>query len=180
VCSRLKLECSWLSISLEENLKLWFLSKPKQKFVPFMVLWGIWLYRNNVLFNGLRKNVEEYCKKIHKALVDYKVDMAKDQFQVLVNPMYFGNSPIGFFEGASTRESSGIGVMIKLSSSHCFKTYMSIGVGTNIRAELLAFWVVLFLSKRLDLQAVYMARDSKVVIDWFNERVALNLLVLQP
>jgi len=133
-----------------------------------------------VLINGFRQNVEEVCKKIHKALVDYKVDMVKDQFQVLVNPMYFGNSPIRFFDGASTRESSGIWVMIKLSSSHNFKAYMSIGVGTNIQAELLAFWVVLFLSKSLDLQAVYIAGDSKGVIDWYNDKAALNVLVIQP
>lgn len=146
-----------------------------------MVLWGIWLHRNNVLFNGFRQNVEEVCKKIHKALVDYKVDMVKEQFRVMENPMYFGNSPsLVFFDGASNRERSGIGLMIKLTASHCFKAYMSIGVGTNIRADLLAFWVVLFLSKRLDLHDVYIAGDSKVVIDRFNDKAALNVLILQP
>lgn len=35
VCIQLKLECSRLLISLEENLKLWFLSKPKEKICSF-------------------------------------------------------------------------------------------------------------------------------------------------
>jgi len=48
--------------------------------------------------------------------------------------MFFGNSPIGFFDGAATDDQSGIGVMVKSSSSHYFKAYMAIGKGSNIRA----------------------------------------------
>lgn len=124
--------------------------------------------------------MEEVCKRIYRALAYYKDDAVNAQFQDLVNPMYFGNSPIGFFDEASNRENSGIGVMIKLASTHCFKAHMSIGVETNIRAELLALWTMLFLSKRLDLKDVYIVGDSKVVIDCFNDKVALNVLILQP
>jgi len=76
--------------------------------------------------------VGEVSKKIYKALLDYKVDSDKEKFQMMVNPLSFGNSPIGFFYGASSRENSGIGVLIKLDTTHCYKAHMFIGGGTNI------------------------------------------------
>jgi len=151
VCHYLKIDSSWYSIPLEENLKLWFLSKPKDNFVPFMVLWGIWLHINNVLFKGFRPNIKEVCRKIYKIMIEYKVENNTEKLQVLVNPMFFGNSPIGFFDGAATSSNSGIGVLIKLSSSHTVKAFMSIGVGSNTRAELITLWTMLFLSKTLGI-----------------------------
>jgi len=53
---------------LEGNMKRWFLSKPKATPVPFMVLWGIWMHRNNVIFKGFRQQPGEIIKKIHKVI----------------------------------------------------------------------------------------------------------------
>ena len=68
VCNLFKLECTWNNPSLEVNMKRWFLSKPKATPVPFMVLWGIWLHRNNVIFKGIRQQPGEIIKKIHKVI----------------------------------------------------------------------------------------------------------------
>jgi len=77
-------------------------------------------------------------------MVDYKLDIDKDHFQEMINPLYFGNSPLGFFNGATNKDSNGIGLVVKLTSSHSFKAYMAIGHGSNIIAELIDFWGVLF------------------------------------
>jgi len=127
-----------------------------------------------------RLNIDEVCKRIQKALAEYKHELIFDHLQVMINPLFFGNSPIGFFDGAETNEKGGIGVEIKMSSGHNFKAHLSTGPGTNIRVELIVLWGVLFLSKSLGLQSLFIAEDSKVVIDWFNDKSALNVLMLQP
>jgi len=99
---------------------------------------------------------------------------------VTVNPLYFGNTPIGFFDGVAKGGLSGVGVFVKIDRYHCFKAHMAIGSGTNIRAELLALWVMLFLCKKLELVDVHIAGDSKMVVDWFNQKAKLHVMTLQP
>jgi len=50
VCNQLKIKCSWKHLTVDENLKAWFLLHPKEIAVPFIVLWGIWLHQNKILF----------------------------------------------------------------------------------------------------------------------------------
>jgi len=97
----------------------------------------------------------------------------------MVNLLYFGNTPIDFFDGATNHDKCGIGVHIKVDAHHSFMAFMAIGSGTNIRAELLAFWLALHLCRNLNIMDVHLAGDSKVIIDWFNNQVALNVLLLQ-
>jgi len=98
---------------------------------------------------------------------------------MLVNPLFFGNTPIGFFDGAENKDKCGIGVHIKLDLHHSYKAHGAIGSGTNIRAELIALWLALLLCRKLNIKDVHIAGDSKVVIDCFNNRATLNIMLLQ-
>jgi ribonuclease HI len=69
---------------------------------------------------------------------------------------------------------------VKVSPSHCFKVHMAVETGTNIRAEWLALWGLLFLSSQhIGMQSLFIFGDSKVVVDWFNGDAGLDVLVLQ-
>jgi len=107
------------------------------------------------------------------------VDSTVQKVKILIGPYFFGKSPIGFFDGVATYVNSGIGIVIKHSTSHCHRGDMAIGTGSNTRAELLALWGLMFLSHYLNLQDVIIAGDSKVVVDWFNGKAILNVLILQ-
>jgi len=74
VCSLLKLECSWKSSSVEENLKVWFHLNPRDTSVPFLVVWGIWLHRNKIFFQGHRQVEGMVIMAIFKAIVELRVD----------------------------------------------------------------------------------------------------------
>jgi len=99
--------------------------------------------------------VEEVCRKILLAIANYKFDIGLDNFQIMINPLFFGNSTIGCFDGTAIVEKSGIGIMVKISSTHCYKAFMAIGQGSNIRVELMVFWGLLYLCQKLNLQVLY-------------------------
>jgi hypothetical protein len=48
----LKIDSKWNFSSIEENLKHWFLQFPKLRHIPFLVFWGIWKFRNKILFEN--------------------------------------------------------------------------------------------------------------------------------
>jgi len=179
VCGKMKLKSDWRYQSLESNLKLWMMADPKHGSAPFFILWGIWLFRNNIFFKNFRQNAEEISKKIILAMAAYKVDPGEKSFKGMINPMYFGNSPLGFFDGAANEKQSAIGVLIKISSTHHFKAFMAVGSGSNNRDGLIALRGLVFLCQKLEITEVYVVGDSKIIIDWFNGDSSLNVLHLQ-
>ena len=78
-------------------------------------------------------------------MATYKEYSREKAIKVLINPVFFGNSPIGFFDGAANENHSGVGVMIKVTSNHHYKAFMAGRRGSNNRVELIALWSLLFL-----------------------------------
>jgi ribonuclease HI len=52
------------------------------------------------------------------------------------------------------------------------------GEGTNTRAELLGVWATLILASRLDLTHIKVLGDSRIVIDWLNNKGKLQVIAL--
>jgi len=50
------------------------------------------------------------------------------------------------------------------------------GDGNNMKTELLGLWGLLFLTSRLSIKKLMVARDSKVTIDLINAKSNLNML----
>lgn len=141
--------------------------------------WGLWLYRNAIIFEGHRQLLEVVRRKVLKSIEEFAIDPGEVKVKSLINPSFFGNYDVGFFDGVATKEQSGMGIVVKVSPSHFFKAHMVVGTGTNIREKLLALWGLLFLSQCIGLQSLFVFGDSRVVVDWFNGDTALNVLVLQ-
>jgi hypothetical protein len=59
VCSQLKLRVFWILQPLVENLKSWFVVYPRHRMVPFFILWGIWRYRNKIMFENVVRMMME-------------------------------------------------------------------------------------------------------------------------
>jgi len=166
-------------LSLAENLRCWVMSKPKYNVVPFLVLWGVWLYRNMILFKGVGQSTKEVIKHIQEAIIKNRVVKYTGKDKTLINPLYCGDTTIGFFDGVAKDGRCGIRVIIRVNPSHCYKACMFIGKGTNIFAELVAFWTVLHLSKQLKITNIHVASDSKVVIDWYIRKAVLDVMLLR-
>ena len=65
-----------------------------------------------------------------------------------------------------------------MSQSHFFYIKMGCGHNTNIRAELLALWVLLHFAKVIGIPTLHVYGDSYVIINWANDKAALSALDL--
>ena len=83
--------------------------------------------------------------------------------------------PCGFFDGAAAEHMGGAGFVIFLNNDHFFSFSMGCGSSSNTRAELLALWTILRVSKLMGLPMHSIFGDSLVTISWLNRHTALNV-----
>jgi hypothetical protein len=87
--------------TLEGNIHSWFISSHRHKVVPFLVLWGIWHYRNKIVFEDWARNDAATSSRIVLAIKNFPVPNKGECFDFILNPIYFDNNFIGFFYGAA-------------------------------------------------------------------------------
>jgi ribonuclease HI len=98
--------------------------------------------------------------------------------EYILNPVYFDDTPIGFFDGAVVGGLCGIGIFLKISSDHFFRVHFVGGEGNNMKAEIMGLWGLLHFTSSLSINKMMVAGDSKVAIDWINDKENLNLIYL--
>jgi hypothetical protein len=78
-----------------------------------------------------------------------------------------GGTPAGWFDGAAQSNGlqSGVGGILRLTENSYYKWTFNYGPGTNTRAKLLGVWATLNLAARLNLEALQIFGDSKIIID---------------
>ena len=74
--------------------------------------------------------------------------------------------PCGFFDGAAAGNIGGAGFVLLLSGSHTLGFSLGCGMSTNTRAELLALWALLAISKHLGIPLLTIFGDSLVILNW--------------
>jgi len=89
----------------------------------------------------------------------------EDKLDLLLNPTYFDDNPIGFFDGATAENKCGTWIYLKISFRHTVKAHFAGGTWNNIKAELMGLWGVLLLTTQLSIKSLMVVGDSKVTID---------------
>lgn len=86
-----------------------------------------------------------------------------------------------FFDGAAIvgGTNCGAGGTILCSDSLVYRWFLNCGEGSNTKAELLGAWGTLTLAKLLDLQLIQLMGDSKVVIDWLDQKGRLQVVSIE-
>jgi len=100
-------------------------------------MWGIWKFRNKILFENSSKNIYEVVSKILLAIKEFPCDFCYDNVDSFLNPIYFGDNPLGFFDGTVVGGVCGVVVVLKISANHLFSIHLAIGSGSNIKAPFL-------------------------------------------
>jgi ribonuclease HI len=180
VLSQLMIHDEWGEKGLEDNLLKWFIKYPKLRHIPFMVIWGIWKYRNKRLFENWARQDSSIGKKNLLSIQEFHDETKPDSLDYILSPVYFDDSPIGFFDGAATENRCGIGICLKLSSDHIYQAYFAGGEGSNMKAEIQGLWGLLHLASLLSLSNLMVVGDSKSTIDWIKGETKLNCLYLSP
>jgi hypothetical protein len=90
------------------------------------------------------------------------------------------DTPTGWFDGAtlSNGTQSGAGGLIKINNYTSYRWTFNCGPGTNTRAELLGAWATLYLASRLHIDTLQIYGDSRIIIEWLNNRGDLQAIPL--
>jgi ribonuclease HI len=177
--SAILLNCNlqWDDLSLMECMDAWVLNKQFPKRLLILTCWFIWKERNNTLFDDLRPNDWVVVYKILDTLNIYSpVSNAKGLR--LSSIIRMNGYAIAFFDGVALAGGSirGAGGAIKCPNSQAYRWFFNCGDGTNTKDELLGAWATLTISKLLDLQYIQVLGDSKVVIQWLEQKGKLQTI----
>jgi ribonuclease HI len=70
----------------------------------------------------------------------------------------------------------GVGGTIKTINVQVFHWFFNCGAQTNTKAELLGVWATLTITKLLNLRYIQVIGDSKVIIDWLDQKGKLQAI----
>jgi len=83
----------------------------------------------------------------------------------------------GWFDGVA--QSNGLqsdaGGLLRTSKNSHYRWTFNCGLGTNTRAKLLGVSETLHLASRINIVDIQIIEDSKIVIDWFNNKGKLQV-----
>ena len=82
--------------------------------------------------------------------------------------------PCGFFDGVAAENFGGARFMMLLSDSHTLGFSLGCGRSTNTRAELLALWALLAVSKHLGIPLLTIFGNSLFIVNWANMTASLD------
>ena len=99
----------------------------------------------------------------------------KKRSRRLVAPGPLISYPCGFFDGAAAKNIVGVGFVILMDASYSINFSLGCGRSTNTRAELLARWAILMVSKQMGIPLITIFGDSLVIISWVNILATLNV-----
>ena len=129
--------------------------------------------RNYCIFEDNKDLVFSIIHQVEFLFHLYPVPKLKKKIRCIgINPhIHF---PCGFFDGAAEGNNGGDGFVLLLSDSHTLDFSLGCGRSTNTRAELLALWALLVVSKHLGIPLLTIFGDSLVIINWANRNASLD------
>jgi ribonuclease HI len=131
------------------------------------------------MFENWNRNDDATCSRIIMAYKTLPATSQDEFLDYILNPIFFGNMPIGFFDGVADKGIGGVGIVLKFSIHHYFKIHLAVGLGTSTKAKLQGLWSLLFFAKGCHIQDLTVAGDSQVIIDWLNGKSQLEALNLR-
>ena len=98
----------------------------------------------------------------------------------ILQPTFNHDMAIGYFDGASQDGGNKCGVEAILISPHLgrYNIIWNCGIGTNTRSDLLALWSILHFARSLGIDAIQIAGDSMVIVEWFKGTIHLESILL--
>jgi len=66
---------------------------------------------------------------------EFKGTREVDKVDFILNPVFFYENLIGFFDGATVNDNYDVGIYIKLSAQHNYKAYFARGKGNNMKDQ---------------------------------------------
>lgn len=171
ICRYFNLQEDWSCSKFSDCVFHWFLSHSNFVELPLFTIWEIWKVRNRFLFEP---SIFLVSSLIIKSFKEYHKKNPGKKMRILRLPIYDDAMSMGYFDGAAKEGYCGAGMLLLVKSCHQIRLSMRAGGGTNMKAELLALWGLLWFALRQGIFNLCVFGDSKVVIEW-----AAGLVTLQ-
>lgn len=99
---------------------------------PLFFIWGIWKYRNLILFEDIHFNFKGACRYILQFfIVIPKHSALVKSYYLQGSPVVVGLNPTVFFDEANQRGRCGAWIHLILSKDHHVDIYLGCGEGSN-------------------------------------------------
>jgi ribonuclease HI len=172
--NHLSLPFTWQSDSLSDCFQLWTSQRSPPFCLAALVCWQLWLTRNRATFEDQTPSLQSV---VYSVLSAFHWKPSRDTPLLHKAPDIL--LPEGFtlacFDGAAqVTGRCGAGGTFKTHHSRITKWYFSCGVGSNTKAELMGLWTTLFLASSWSIKFLIVLGDSRVVIDWINQKSNLR------
>jgi len=170
-CAKLAgINFKWDGQSLDQAWSNWITNPSFKKFksLPLIVIWGLWLARNNSIFSDKAIPPEMTAANCISILAAYPHSSKEIKAKNLSVIEIDKSKPWGFFDGASQNNLCGGGALLYLSEGHYFRIAIGLGEGTNNLAEILSLKLLLVFAIEKNVKNITIYGDSKNVINWTN------------
>lgn len=174
VCGNLQIN-TLVYHSTEDYLRWWINRGESVGTILILFHWYIWCTRNRKLFVGI---------PCHPINTSFHIFSSWDSLKIIQKPpgdlskrfhpheIHF---PVGFSDGVSQKSMCGYGAWLMISPDCHYKIFWNGGTSSNMKAEVLALWGILWFDSQLYMVKIWIIGDSKVFIYYMNQKVSINL-----
>jgi hypothetical protein len=130
----------WIDHSLEQAWRDWWENKELKayKLLPLLIIWGVWLVRNEVIFKEAFLAPEKTTLKSLAILSSYLPTEGRVKTRSIREVTIDKTKSWVFFYGASQNYRCGGGGILHFSESHFYTLTSGLGEGKNNNAELMS------------------------------------------
>ena len=148
--------------------------------LPALLSWNIWNERNSAIFEAGSPSIQQVVYKTIAATDTYGNQVKYPSVRISKEILPTG-IVIAWFDGAAQQGGNlcGAGGKILLNFHSIIHWTLNCGQGTNTKEELMEAWASLISAQRLDINEMWLLGDSKVIIDWLNEKADLQAATLE-
>jgi ribonuclease HI len=164
----LDLQCNWYGQDLEQAWQNWWATRiyKSLRALPLLIIWGVWLVRNSLIFKGVPSAPEITVAKSLAILTSLPTQEVRVKTRQSQEVEIDKTIPWGFFDGASQHNHCGGGGILYLSDSHYYSMTFGFGTGTNNFAELMSLKLLIAFAIEKGCHSLNVFGDSLNVINW--------------
>lgn len=171
---------SWQGNHITEAFLNWISGGARLRNLPFHVCRYIWLARNSIIFRDNFITPLQIANKVQAYWNEGPRQNSPHKTRIIQPPSFKHDMAFGYFDGASQDGGNkcGVGAILISPLLGRYNIKWNCGFGTNSRSELLALWSLLHLARSLDIEAIQIAGDSMIIVEWFRGKFELELIQL--
>jgi len=170
----------WQGALVSEAWSSWWTKAIPKKLrnLPLLVCWGLWIARNNLIF---QKSLPHWPSISSRIISDYSLipeDEDIPRSRTITPESIDHSKPWAYFDGFAQEEGCEGGAILNLFVSHSLHIQMGLGGGTNNFAELFSAKFLIQYALQTQCRDLQLFGDSKIVCDWINKKTRCSAFSL--